>query len=81
MFGAVHGPTVGIRPDILDLAVSFREENPNSWGGMRLLDRWFERQPWRKALPKSFASPCCTYRSEVQHLHAYHPTSVRYTHQ
>ena len=25
-----------------DMAVSFREENPNSWGGMRLLDRWFE---------------------------------------
>ena len=40
------------RKDLLQLAHSF--ENQNSWGKMRALTRWCDRQWWRKILPQPF---------------------------
>ena len=50
------------RADLLDLATSFRGEN-NSWGLLRLLERWVNKQPWRRAMPATFqlqltSAPC-----------------------
>ena len=44
-----------MRKDLLDLAQMFM--NQNSWGRMRALVRWADKQPWRKILPQPFKSP------------------------
>ena len=55
-WASIHPP----RPDLLELATSFRGEH-NSWGQMRLMERWIHKQPWRKALPMTFPSPSCMW--------------------
>ena len=48
-------PHALVPADLLDLATAFRAGiDINSWGVLRLLQRWTERQPWRRGLPLSF---------------------------
>ena len=54
-----HSCCVNLRPDLLDLAHGFI--NQNSWGQMRALQRWAERQGWFKILPRPFPIPICIH--------------------
>ena len=41
---------------------------------MRLLERWADKQPWRRALPKSFQLPSSLPRTiATQQKHFFHP--------
>ena len=46
-----------LRSDLLNLAHAFYNEN--SWGQMRVLMRWTDKQRWRQILPWPFKRPSC----------------------
>ena len=52
-WGCVSLMCTALRADLLELAIAFRGVD-KSWGQLRILERWVDKQPWRTMLPQAF---------------------------